>query len=849
MIKPEKTTLPNGMTVLLIESHQSPVVAFNACFRVGSVVEVGAEAGVCHFIEHMIFKGTPSRPAGQIASTIEASGGEINAYTSFDETVYYCTVSSRFFEEGLNALADAVMNPLFSEEEIVREKAVVIEEINRAHDTPGKVLSENLFKTTFHVHPYGRPIIGTKESVSAFTREDILNFYRRWYVPKNLVFVAAGDFRAEEAREKIARLFESFPSVEPPPLQIPMEPPQIEPRSVHLTRPFEGHYIQMAFPIPELTSPDLPSLDILSHLLGEGLSSRLEQRIKEKRGLVDSVYSYAYTPRHPGLFVIGFTAPEKKVSVAAREILKEIFSLKRDKIAHVELARARINIKSDAWYERETVEGLARKYGYFETIVGDYNFDKKYYQRIDEVDPEAVHEMVAKYLRPESLTLASLLPEGSRAKPQDLDARVLLKAAEHPPPKKPKLQKKEIRVVRLKNGLRLVMKENLNLPLVSVRLANLGGIRLESSKKNGLHSLLVQTLTKGTRTRSHEQLAVEIEQMAASIDAFSGRNLDGLQGDFLSEKLNQGLDVFCDILLNPAFEPAEIEKEKKNTLEAIRREHDQLSSIAYKTFLAKLYPHHPYGLPIIGTRDSVRSLNRKDLLQAHRQMINPAQMVISIVGDFDPDEVEEDLTKRLGSLKSSPARPPKFPELKPPSQPIKNEIKKAKMQSHIVLGFLGTQIKNHDRYAMDVMNNILAGQGGRLFLELRDKQSLAYSVTSFSQEGIERGFFSVYIATEPQKTHQAIDGILKELEKIRSEPVSGPELNRAKKYIVGSYELDLQRNSHVATQLAFNEVYGLGAEEWKKFPDKIEEVTREDVLEVAEKYIRLDAYVLSIVGA
>src|SRR5215467_822196 len=127
MIKPEKITLPNGMTVLLIESHQSPVVAFNACFRVGSVVEVGAEAGVCHFIEHMIFKGTPSRPAGQIASTIEASGGEINAYTSFDETVYYCTVSSRFFEDGLNALADAVMNPLFSEEEIAREKAVVIE--------------------------------------------------------------------------------------------------------------------------------------------------------------------------------------------------------------------------------------------------------------------------------------------------------------------------------------------------------------------------------------------------------------------------------------------------------------------------------------------------------------------------------------------------------------------------------------------------------------------------------------------------------------------------------------------------------------------------------------------------
>src|SRR4030095_15014486 len=178
------------------------------------------------------FKGTPSRPTGQIAAAIESAGGEINAYTSFYETVYYCTVSSRVFDEGLNALSDAVRNPLFSEEEIAREKLVVLEEINRSHDTPGKVLSESLFTEVFKVHPYGRPIIGSRESVSAFTREDVLRFYRRWYVPKNVVFVVAGDFPAEEAKEKIARLFESFPAVEPPPLDLPVEPPQTEPRSI-----------------------------------------------------------------------------------------------------------------------------------------------------------------------------------------------------------------------------------------------------------------------------------------------------------------------------------------------------------------------------------------------------------------------------------------------------------------------------------------------------------------------------------------------------------------------------------------------------------------------------------------
>ena len=265
-------------------------------------------------------------------------------------------------------LSDAVMNPLFEDEEMAREKPVIIEEINRSQDTPGKVLSEALFKQAFKVHPYGRPIIGSKETVNSFTRDIVMDFYRRWYVPKNLVFVAAGDFDPAHARDRIAKIFENFPGREPPLLRVPEEPRQTRPRSVVLKRPMEGNYVQMAFPIPDLTHPDLPVLDTLSHLMGEGLSSRLEQRIKEKRGLVDSVYTYAYTPRNPGVFVIGFTTREKKIQRAAEEILKEIFHLDQDRIAHDELSRARINIKSDPWYERDTVEGLARKYGYFETI-------------------------------------------------------------------------------------------------------------------------------------------------------------------------------------------------------------------------------------------------------------------------------------------------------------------------------------------------------------------------------------------------------------------------------------------------------------------------------------------------
>ncbi|MBF0491515.1 MAG: insulinase family protein [Deltaproteobacteria bacterium] len=847
MIKPQKHILPNGMTLLLIESHQNPVVSFNACFRVGSVVESEKEAGICHYIEHMIFKGTPKRPAGQIAGAIEAAGGEINAYTSFDETVYYCTLSSRYFDEGLDILSDAILNPLFDAVEMEREKPVIIEEMNRSYDSPGKVLSESLFKTVYQVHGYGRPIIGSKESVMAFTQEDLQSFYHRWYVPQNLVFVVSGNFDSKTALEKIKKIFANY-SDQAALFRIEdAEPEQTHPRLTINRKNFEGHYVQLAFPIPSLSHGDLPALDLLSHLLGEGLSSRLEQHIKEKKGLVDSIYSYAYTPKSQGLFVVGFTTQEKKVIKAIKEIIKELFTLEHNPISHAELARARLNIKSDAFYERETVEGIARKYGYFETTLGDYLFDKKYYQKIDEVDPDELHEVAEKYFVKEKINFSVLVPEKSKLREGDFNIDALWSEVSS---KAKKVMKSapEIKTYTLKNGIRLLFKQNQNLPLVSLRLSNLGGLRYENPKNNGAHHLFAQVFTKGTQKQSAEEIAFTIENLGANIDAFSGRNADGLQGDFLSEKLDDSLDLFFELLLEPKFDTKEIEKERALILQAIKREEDQLASLAYKRFLKDLYPQHPYGLPAIGTEKTVKSLKRKDLLEIHQTMLNPKAMVLSMVGDFDPETYRDFFEKKLSPLKSRMIYASPFNMPQAPAQKIESRIPKDKMQTHIVLGFLGTSIYNKDRYAMEVLNHILAGQGGRLFMELRDKQSLAYSVTSFSQEGLEPGFFAVYIATEPQKAEQAIAGIKSELKKIQSEKVSPAELERAKKHLIGTFEIDLQRNSHLNSQLAFNELYGLGYKEIALFPDKVLKVTENDILKVAQKYFDLDRYVLAVLG-
>ncbi len=847
MLHIQREILPNGLTLLLLESHQAPVVSLNICVRVGSRFETDQEAGLCHLIEHMLFKGTPRLGPGEVAKKIEASGGDVNAYTSFDETVYYCTMASRHFEAGLDILSDAVLNSVFDPEELAREKEVVIEEILRSKDSPGKVLSEALFEKAFRKHNYGRPIIGFKETVQGFSRDKILDFYRSWYVPENMVVVAAGDFKNEHARRLCEKIFGNLPAQASPKANPGHEEPQTEARSVVLTNPIQGSTMMMGYHVPALEHPDIPALDILSHILGEGESSRLELNIKERKGLVNSIYSYVYSPADPGLFTLGYNLPEKNLPTATAAIAEEIYQFQDKKLDHDELARAKINIKSDAVYEKETVEGLARKYGYFETLLRQYQFDEHYYQKIDAVTPDDVREVAAKYLRPEGLNIGLIYPQDSKRK---IESKNLLDWAQ--PRKKAKASPSknkdfDVHYLKLKNGLRLVLKENHNIPTVVIRTAHLGGVRIETPKNNGIHGLLAQLWGKSTETLDAEAMAREVEMIAGSIQAYNGRNVSGMKADFLSEKMRDGVQLFLDAFLHPRFDKQELERERQNILEALRREEDQLASMAFKKFQQTLFPKHPYGMSLLGTPSNVKRFKQVDVRKAFAENLDPRKIVISVVGDFDWETMAELLRPSLESIKGK-KKTYKIPKPDPAPKSIQRvELTKDKLQAHLVLGFQGVRYADPDRYALDVLNNILAGQGGRLFIELRDKLSLAYSVTSMSQEGIDPGYFSVYIATEPRKVPTAIEGILRELKKITEELVTQEELDRAQQYMVGAYEIDLQRNSTVATQLAFNEAYGIDRREWMLLPEKILKVTRQDVLKVAKKILQLNRYVLSVV--
>lgn len=876
-----KYQLDNGLTVILEENHASPVVAVNVWVKTGSACEVDGEYGLAHVHEHMLFKGTEKRKVGEIARVIESSGGDVNAFTSFDETVYYVVIASRFLDTALDVLADAMQNSTFDPEELSKELEVVVEEINRSKDSPSRNLSEKMFSTTFTEHPYGRPVIGSAESVRSFTREGITDFYKKWYAPNNMVLVVVGDFDSAEVMPKIEELYGSFPSSELPECVINEEPEQKSMRTYVIDKPLNEGYFSLAYHVPNAKHEDTPVIDVLSNILGGGESSRLFRNIKEDKGLVNSIYSYAYTPKYEGIFAVGGSIDPKNSKDALAEIIKEVNRFKYEPVSEEELQRVKVNLESDSLYTKETMQGQAQKLGFFEVETDDYKYEKEYLERVSQVTPEDIMLAAQKYFLDENLTAGFLLPSDSITIDEG-EIETIAKAASKEVADK-NVGKGEVLIETdtmtkadesllepvdisqadsqavndlsyevskhvLDNGITVLIKRNDSVPLFAARAAFLGGVRYEDETTNGISNFVSRMLTRGTETRSALKIAQEIESIAGEVDGYSGRNSFGVTVESLSKNFVPAMDIFSDVILNPSFDPQEVERAKREILADINRQGDNLLRTTVNIFLETLYTEHPYRLNTLGTPENVSGFDTQSLNEFYKKYARPENMVITVVGNVNEEQVLDVIKKDFGGMQKGGLLVPEIKADSPPSE-IRERIdtKEDKAQTHILLGFQGPTLMDEDHYALEVLNTIMSGMGGRLFLELRDKKSLAYTVTSFYTPGLEPGFLGVYIGTSPEKEQQAITAMKEQLELLLKEGVSDEEIARAQNYLVGNFEIGLQQNSSQAAKITFDELYGIGWEEYNSYPEKIYSVTREDVLNVARKYIDLDKYTLAIV--
>ena len=846
----------------------SPVAELQVWAQVGSADERPGEEGLAHFHEHMLFKGTERRGVGAVAGEIEGVGGRVNAYTSYDVTVYHATVPSRGLPVALDVLSDAIRFSVFDPTEITREIEVVLEEIRRGEDSPSQVLGNAVFAHAYRVHPYRAPILGTRESVAGFDRDRVRAFFERWYAPDNLLVVAAGDFDGSALREGIAGAFEGARPARTLRARAP-EPPRTGPKGAVVRRPFERASFELAYGVPSFRHPDAPLLDLLAFVLGEGESSRLVRRVKEQAGLADRVDASSYTPLDPGLFGANAELDPAQADDCLTAVAAEVERLRAEPVTRDELERARANFLATEYFERESVSGIARKIGSFQVLGGDWRCEERYLATVRSATPEDLQRVAQAYLGHEAMTATLLYPSRSRVAPDE--ERVLAavsRGIEHTRrafarptalPTSRELEERPVRTspgegsaaslrsYRLPNGAALHVLPRREVPVVAVRAAFLGGLLAENEESAGLTSFLTSMWLRGTRARSAADFARSIESLAAEIDGFAGRSSLGLTLETPTPQLAPALDLFAEVLLEPAFDPTELAREKRDTLAALARREDRVAERTFDLFTKTLFERHPYRLPLIGTKRSVRSFRPEALEAHHAQLVRAPNLVLGVSGDVDPDAIAARLSALLADLDGGEFEPP-APAPEPAPREIRTaELRKRRAQAHLVLGFRGLDVRDEDRFALELVAQILAGQGGRLFLELRDRQSLAYSVSAVNVEGMAPGFFAVYMGTAPEKVEHAREGILLELRKLVESPPADEELRRAQNFLTGNFAIDQQRSAVRAGQIALDALYGLGADASARYVERVLSVNKDDVLRVARRVLDLEAYTLAMV--
>lgn len=852
-------TMSNGLKVIGIESHKSPVVSVQAWVRNGSADERSGDEGLSHFIEHLVFKGTKNYGVGEIAAKVEACGGEINAYTSFDQTVFYITISKQFFHTALDIVSDMMGTPLFDPLEIDREREVVVEEIKRSQDSLSRQASRLLFSNMYEGHPYAVPVIGYESVVRGSSPEQIRRFFEERYVPENMFLLVTGDFQPAELPEQCEKYFSKLRKKN---VQIPQRPLRavLSGKKVIVEKAkFEEAVFYISWPGIDIQSKDLAAMECLSLILGQGASSRLYRALRMDKALVNSVGAGAWAPAQTkGFFSISGSLNSANFAEVMSTVRTEIEKLFLNGVTEDELRKAKINFLSEEAYALETVGGLARKYGGNFDSTRNLYFHEEFQKQLAAVTVNDVLRVAQQYLQTKDYIMAAVVPsdedklktlfkewtfstQTQTAKIQNT-ASVQLKMAKNAE----RNAEGKVQTERSAKGMRSFYRENSAAPVFNLRVATLGGSYVVPPEKAGLAELVGRVWTSETQQMSEAIFQEKTDQLASSLYSFAGKNTFGLVVDGLTEFQRELSELFMEVIEGRKINQEIVEREKKMMLEALRSRKDSPSYVASLNFQQMLFAGHPYAQDTLGDADTLKNISALDVESYIQSKFSANQTVCAISGDFDSSLWREKLD-RLEQVITSGAAKMTLTSHQANSTQLYKFQHADKEQTHLIYGFKALSLQDKDRYTLQVIEAVLAGQGGRLFLELRDKASLAYSVSPMRMEGLGTGYFATYIGCSPEKTETALQMMKDELEKLMQQKIPNEELQRAQNYLIGGHDIGLQKNSSIASSIAFNEIYGNSYEELFNFSKHIRAVSAEKIQTLAQRLFSQNA-VISVVG-
>ena len=595
--------------------------------------------------------------------------------------------------------------------------------------------------------------------------------------------------------------------------------------------PTQLSQIHLAWHIPAVTHPDVYPLDVLAIVLGQGNSSRLYRELRQKRGLVLGIDAGSYTPGYPGIFVIEATADPAKREAAIAAIREQVKQLAEQPITEEELRKA-IKMSTSAHLDRlKTMQGQASDIGQNEFLVGDPNFSEVYLENLRKVTRDDLQRVIQTYFTDDNLTITTLNPPGTLPKPSATTTA-----------------KTEIAIKKfvLPNGIRLLVREDPKLPLVDFHAILKGGVLAETDANNGLSKLTARMLLKGTKTRTAEQIAETMESVGGNISHYSSNNSFGIAAQSLSEDFDRTLDLLSDVLQNPTFPEDMLTRERAVQISEFKAEQDQILRKGLQALREAMFSQHPYRLNPLGNSNVLARLTRADLADFQHRYIVPNNLVLTVFGNVNAEEVRKKVEAKFGAMKSAKLE---FPSVGP--ETLRADARKVenvpKEQAVLLIGYSGTDIFGKDRYALELLSEAYTGLASKLFHRLRDELGLCYYVGASQLLGLDPGYFAFYVGTTPQNVGTCEKEIFAELEKLEANGLSDEELTRAKNGLIGQRRIHMQDNSELSLLVGTDELCGLGYDNFQTLDDKYRAVTLDEIKRVANQYFAHKAHAVIVV--
>jgi len=828
--------LPNGLTLVQRPDFSSEVVSVQVWVKTGSIHE-GAlmGSGLSHYLEHMLFKGTVRRSGKAISREVHAIGGSINAYTTFDRTVYYINAPAEAFKQVVDVLSDLVFHSTLPEEEVERERDVILREIDMGLDDPDRQLSQALFRTAFALHPYRQPVIGYRELYEQVSGDELRAYYKARYVPNNVVVSIAGAIGEVDCLAAVEATFGAVARGRLSPVQIDAEPVQLAARREDLVGDYNISRGGLGFKVPHLSHPASAHLDALAHALGGGESSLLWERLRNQKKLVHYIDCRNWNPGSQGLFWVSYVCEPALQAEVESAILALIAEVAESGFSEEAVEKARRQALSSEINGRKTMSGQASRLGLGEVVIGDINYGRGYLERLHAVQPADLQCALRQYLIPQTMCSVTLGP---------VDVAAVTIAD------KPVLaQLQPFERLSFSNGARLLLQQDHRLPKVHLRCVIGGGPLYEPEHQRGISELMAELMTKDTQRRTAGEISTLIERIGGSFTASGGNNTINLSLEVLPVDLPIALELLADAVTCPVFAEGTFETERDAQIAGLKEEDDEILDFGIRHLRQRFFGAHPFAISSSGRVEDLERLQRASLVTHFERLVCAPNVVVSVCGDFSRSTVVDALQPLLQqSLPAGDYPANSWQDFVSENGGQSLHQHMAREQSVVLYAFPDPGIQHDDYLVAEMLNELFSGMSSRLFESVREDKGMAYYVGSTRIIGLKQGMFLFYAGTQASQAGEVLKAIVGEVARVTAGDVLENELSRCRTRLKAARVMGRQTVGARAMHAAIQESYHLPLDDDADYAEKLDRIDVNALASHAQQYFSAECGVSMIVG-